>query len=297
MITTALICGSGVGIGVAIILRYYVPTRVSLRAALDSVTEVEQLIVPTSQQTDFIDRIGRPFVPLVEVLGLPMERLRRDLTITDRSFERHLAEKAALAIFGAAVVPLTAGVLVLGGIRFPIAIPLWIALLLGVVFFFVPDLGVRAEAERRRKSFRHGLTSFLGLVVIGLAGGGGVESALENASAVGKNWAFLRIRRCLDEARFAKQTPWTALGRLGAELDINELVELAASVSLAGSEGAKIRQSLEAKAASLRNHQLSEAEMDVQSASERMAIPVGLLFGGYLLFIGYPAISAALVSL
>jgi len=64
--------------------------------------------------------------------------------------------------------------------------------------------------------------------------------------------AFAYLRRALDGARLARETPWSALGRLGTELGIGELSELAASVSLAGTEGAKVRASLAAKAASLR---------------------------------------------
>jgi uncharacterized membrane protein len=64
---------------------------------------------------------------------------------------------------------------------------------------------------------------------------------------------------------------------------------LAASVSLAGSEGAKIRASLAAKAHALRARQLADAEAHAQSATERMSLPVVLLFGAFLLFLGYPA--------
>ena len=52
---------------------------------------------------------------------------------------------------------------------------------------------------------------------------------------------------------------------------------LAASVSLAGTEGAKVRQSLAAKAAALRTHQLTDAEGSAQAATERMSLPVVLL--------------------
>jgi len=79
-------------------------------------------------------------------------------------------------------------------------------------------------------------------------------------------------------------TRWAALGRLGQELGVAELSELAASVALAGTEDGKARASLAAKAASLRTHERAEAETADQAATERMSLPVVLLFAGFLLF-------------
>jgi hypothetical protein len=132
---------------------------------------------------------------------------------------------------------------------------------------------------------------------VALAGGGGVETALADAASVGSGWAFASLRRALEEARLARQTPWVALGRLGQELGVDELSELAASVALAGTEGAKVRASLAAKSASLRTHELAEAETADQAATERMSLPVVLLFAGFLLFLGYPAVEKVLTGL
>ena len=59
-----------------------------------------------------------------------------------------------------------------------------------------------------------------------------------------------------------------------------ELSELAASMSLAGTEGARVRESLGVKATSLRDHALAEAEAEAQATTEKMALPVVLLFLG-----------------
>lgn len=68
------------------------------------------------------------------------------------------------------------------------------------------------------------------------------------------------------------------------------LAELAASVELAGSQGARIRASLAAKADSLRGHQVAETEAAAEAATERMTIPVAVLLFGFLVFIAYPAV-------
>jgi len=116
-------------------------------------------------------------------------------------------------------------------------------------------------------------------------------------SLVGAVAGFVLPDLGIHAARLARDTPWSALERLGDELGVAELGELAASVGLAGAEGAKVRASLGAKASSLRSHQLAEAETTAQAATEKMSLPVVLLFAGFLCFIGYPAVERVLTGL
>jgi tight adherence protein C len=125
-----------------------------------------------------------------------------------------------------------------------------------------------------------------------LAGGAGVESALRDAAAIGEGWSFVQLHNALETTVLTGETPWAVLSRLGAELSVPELAELAASLSLAGTEGARVRESLAVKATSLRDHALAEAEAEAQSTTERMAVPVVMLFLGFLVLIGYPAVHA-----
>ena len=137
---------------------------------------------------------------------------------------------------------------------------------------------------------RHALAAFLDLVVIATAGGAGVEAALTYAAATGQGPAFAQLRQALETARLTRQPPWQTLGQLGTELGVTELTELAASITLAGTEGAKVRASLAAKSAAMRARQLAEAEAGAQAATERMSLPLVVLFAGFLALIGYPAI-------
>ena len=162
-------------------------------------------------------------------------------------------------------------------------------LALGVFFFFAPDISLRSEATARRTEFRQSLGSFLDLVVISLAGGAGVESALRDAAGIGHGWAYRQLDNALEVTTLTGETPWAALARLGDEVGVDELSELAASISLAGTEGARVRESLAVKASSLRDHALAAAESEAQATTEKMALPVVLLFLGFLILIGYPA--------
>jgi Flp pilus assembly protein TadB len=299
----ALACGSVVGGGVWLIVRGLYPPRPSLAEALAGLRQVPEPVAVsvTGREADgAAARFGRPIAELLSRHGaawLVIARVRRDLAVLERSPERHLAEKVTLALVGLLLVPATSALLLLAGVHLSLAVPLWAALIFALAGFVLPDLGIHSEANRRRRDFRHALSSFLDLVVVALAGGGGVETALADASSIGGGWAFAYLRRSLDDARLARETPWAALGRLGHELGVPELSELAASVALAGTEGAKVRASLGAKAVSLRTHELAEAETAEQAASERMSLPVVLLFAGFLVFIGFPAIERVLTGL
>ena len=148
---------------------------------------------------------------------------------------------------------------------------------------------LRAASERRRH-VRVVLGSFVDLVVLSLAGGVGVDGALHAASQVTPDWAARRIASALATARDGGSPPWAALGSLGVELGVPELEELATTVQLAGTEGARIRQSLSARGASLRRHEQAEAESSANAMTERLFLPGALLLLGFLLFIGYPAV-------
>ncbi|TQS42810.1 type II secretion system F family protein [Cryptosporangium phraense] len=252
----------------------------------------------TSDSGGWAARMAAPTVPVLAGLGLPRRSVRADLAVLGRPATLHLAEQAATALAGLFLPPLVAGSLALAGVSVGWVLPLWVALALAIGGFLLPDLAIHADADRRRAEFRHALSSYLDLVVVSLAGGAGVQAALHTSAQVGTGWANARIRDALQEAALTPQlTPWQALGRLGTELGITDLTELAATVSLAGTEGAKIRTSLRARATALRGHLLADLDAAGASATERMSIGVVALFAAFLLFLAYPAVSHVLTGL
>lgn len=310
--TAALVCGAGIGLGILLVVRGLFPSRVPLDLALDRLHGVDQGgfagvgmsgrttthpgVVETTEG-GFTAVIGRPLARHLADLPLLPTRVRIDLAVIGRTPERHLAEKITLALVGLLVVPAFVALLAVGGATVAWELPLWAAVIMAVGGFLLPDLGIHTEATKRRADFRHALGSFLDLVVIALAGGAGVEGGLTESAVIGHGWAFALLRRALEEARMTRTPPWGPLGRLGAEIGVPELSELAASVALAGAEGAKVRASLAAKAESIRSHALAEAQADAEAISERMSLPVVVLFAGFLLFVGYPALAHVLVGL
>lgn len=186
----------------------------------------------------------------------------------------------------AAVETFTVGTEVAGA---DVAVVLLVGAACGSIGAYAPMVWHRRRASELRREFRVSLSTFVDLVVLALAGGMGVEGALVVAAESGGDWGTQRIRYALAAARAGGLSPWIALDQLGAEIAVGELRELAAALHLAGTEGSKVRSSLAARAESMRRHQLADAEMDANAATERMFVPGALLLIGFLLFIGYPA--------
>jgi Flp pilus assembly protein TadB len=228
--------------------------------------------------------------------GWRLTRLRSDLAIMGRSLGAMLATKVFLAVAALLWVPLLWIGLRLFGVPLAPGAPAVFTLGAAALGFFLPDLALRGEAEERRKDFRHVVGSFLDLVAMNLAGGRGLPEALLAASAIGDHWALARIRATLTNARLVGLTPWDALGRLGDEVGVDELRDLAGALSLAGDEGAKIRSSLSARAASLRRKELADAEGAAGERSQSMLIAQMLICAAFLVFLAYPATSRILNS-
>ena len=295
---SALLWGAGLGIGLWALAVYAFPPRPPLRALVDRLhTRPAPPPILATDSDGWALRVGRPFVKPLAALGLPNRKLRNDLAVTGKSVQHHLAEKATLALTGLLLPILMQLVFVVADIGLGWEVPAVASLVFALGGFLLPDISVRQEAERRRSTFRHALSAYLNLIRVLLAGGAGVDGALSDAVHIGKGWAFQQLRRALITAKLTRSTPWSTLGQLGTELDVHQLSELAASVSLAGTEGARVRASLAAKAAALRTRELTDAEGDAQAATERMSLPVVMLFGGFLLFIGFPALASVLGGL
>jgi hypothetical protein len=295
---TALMLGVGFGVGLWALTVWLFPPRPALGAVLArSTTPPAPPPILATDDTGWAAKLGRPFIAPLRAVGLPGPGLTRDLAVIGRPVGTHLAEKATLAL-GGLLVPVAAPLLLaLAGLSLGVEVPIVAALVLAFAGFVLPDLHARSAAAKLRTGFRHALSAYLDLVWITLAGGAGVDSALYDSVAIGRGWAFEQIRRALDTARLTRTTPWATLRQLGEELGVTELTELAASVSLAGTEGAKVRTSLAAKAGALRTHQLTDAEGEAQAATERMSLPVMALFLGFLAYIAYPALTQVLTGL
>ncbi|MBB2943258.1 Flp pilus assembly protein TadB [Actinoplanes lutulentus] len=292
-----LLAGLGTGLGLWLIVVGWFPRPPRLDKALDAPQQMYLAAEAHGAPSGWTGRWGRPAVRWLRAAGLPVTSTRRDLAALDKPVDVHLAEQATAAVVGLLLPPAAAAMLSFAGISIGVSTPVFASLVLGAAGFLAPELSVRADAATYRAAFRDALSSFLDLVVISLASGAGVDQALDDAAKVGSGPAYTELRYALAEARLARVPPWDVLGALGRRVTVAELQQLAATVGLAGTEGARVRASLRSRAVALRDRQLTDAEGEANAATERMALPIVFLFAGFLIFLGYPAMAAVMNGL
>ena len=307
MIPEALFAGALVGGGTYVLARTVIrpkPGVALLVARIDSGRRSMATHTSTGLElqgsTGAVDGLVRRLGDSLEVLfierGWRLGRTQRDLGLLGRSLGQFLATKVLMGVLFFALAPTLWIGLSIAGVGLPGGAPLLFALLFGAFGFFIPDLAMRAEAEKRRKDFRHVVGTFLDLVAMNLAGGRGLPEALLAASTVSNHWALVRIRQSLANARLLGSTPWAALGDLGDEIGVEELRDLSGALALAADDGAKIRASLSARAATLRRKELTDQEGDAGERSQSMLVAQLLICAAFLLFLVYPALARITTS-
>lgn len=288
-LTLVTVAGAICGIGLWLVVTGFSPARPPLHATLarlgQSVAEVEP---PTRENLDA--RLG-VWARRIGVVDDIVSSMRSDLRVLRRSPDEQAALLVTNAVLGFLFVPVIAAGGRLVGVQMPISIPLWLAFAGAAIAIVGSIRAVRSEAARRRRAFSHALSSFCDITGMCLAAGRGVESSLETAAHTGSGWAFDEMQAALRAGYVRGETPWQALGRLGADADLPDLSELAAALSLAGDQGAAVRDTVSSKAKAIRERLTADAERTAATTTERMGIPATLLLLGFIVFLGFPAIS------
>lgn len=280
--SVVLLLGAGMGLGVTLMLRGARPRRPALRAALAALDR--------SGRTRSDGGLSQRPALIAALSSWAADHVSEaDLELIGRTHDQHALRKLSAATTLAALPAVAAGVAALAGIGVRPGAVAVVSLVLAPVGFFTPDAELRGLAVERRAEFVHALSSFLDVTAVLLAGGAGTESALHAAASLGDAWPQQRLRAALDRCRLTGQTPWEVLALLGDRLQIDELSQLAASLHLAGEQGARVRVTLMERARALRAAQLAAAETRARAVTEQMSVPVALLAVAFMLFVGFPA--------
>ncbi len=301
MIALAL-CGMGVAAGLVLAFLALSPARPSLEAELARLARSAPAPAAPPASRDRYARLRRSLgSALAEPLGaagLVPAGLDADLQILEQDRADWAAQVGvATAGLGATVVVLLALFAVVVGFVVPIFLVLATLVVVAGLSWLVPTVSARAAARGRRDHFRAVLATWLELVTLSQAAGTGLEGAMDAACSLADDWALRRLGRALANARHLGLAPWEGLRQLGAELGVDELGQIAAMLTLAGSEGARVRASLAAGAASLRGRQLATTEAEANRVSERLFLPATVIMIAFLLFLTFPAFERILASL
>ena len=253
-----LLAGGLVGGGLVVLLAGLRPVHPDLADAVQRLlaTDTPTPSAPASERR--WDRIrARVLPPTAQALGLG--RYATDLRTVEIRAEDLAARKIGYGLLGLAFPPLATAVLTLAGVRLPLGLPAVTGLVLGGVFFFLPDLNLRQDAATARATLRQATGVFLELVAMERLADAGPTEALDRAAGIGGSPQFTRIRDALLRAELAGQPSWAGLTDLAAATGVTELGDVADIMRLAGRDGAAVYATLRARAASLRTQLLTAA--------------------------------------
>jgi tight adherence protein C len=293
----ALVVGLVGGVALVLTLSVLIPSRPPLGVVLDRLHRPRQ---PAPSPEASGSSVPRRLTQAMEGSGTASALSRSvgaDLRLLGMSETEYAVRRVVWPVAGALVAPGLAAFAFSLGIAVPVILVIVTSLALAVLGAMVPVVTVRSRARARRDDFTYALSGFVDLVAIALAGGLGVEEALVTCADTGQGWAFGELRRALAQAQLRNEAPWEAFTRLATELGVPELAELAASVTLAGKDGARVTTSITAKAKAMRAHAQARVEAAGHSASELMSVPLMLLLGGLVIFIAFPAAQSILSGL
>jgi hypothetical protein len=276
----AIGAGSAIASGLWALAGTLLPVRPRLADALDLLDG--SLDAPDEPAGAGLDRFGGWLRTRLR-RPVPAATLRR-LRMAGRSVDRHFAQKALTALAGL-LLPGLVGVVLAVTIGAGAEVPAVVGLLLGVVGFLLPDVLLRGADTDLTEDATEALLTYFDLVTLERLANASGSQALRSAAAVSDVTVFVAIRDALERARLEQRVPYPELQRLGRDLALPALVDVADVMAL-DEAGAALSGALRARVRELRDAHLTQAKIAAAAVSERMAffmvIP-SLVFGLFFL--------------
>jgi tight adherence protein C len=294
----AALAGALVGLGVWAIASGLGPRPVPLAAVLARFEP--RPAAPASaapgEASRWDSRLGARALRHVPPLGRAVERARVDLRVAGRAPEELAGETVVYVVFGLMLGPWLGAVAWLAGAPFPASLAGGLSLIASAAGALVPWISLRDRARSRRAGFLHALIAYCQVTAMSLAAGRGVEQAMATAASAGDGWAFTELRAALLAGQARGETPWEALRRLGTDLAIADLSQLASTIAMAGEDGAAVRETISTKARTIAQRINADTEQATQRATARMGLPAVAIAAGFLVFLMFPALSALVTA-
>lgn len=282
LIQTAALAGMCFGAGLVALAWQLIPSNPELGSVFERLSPERNLIRigPARNSSDTISGSGRvglwvmrsaPWLMLGKTPAVDLELLQIPL----HRFYAQKVEAAALGFFAPVFMNL---LLWLTGSGTSITLSVIGCFGLAILFSIQPNAEVAARAKDARRTFAWALIAYIELVAVERHAGSDPRQALERAADMSDSWVFQRIREELARSRWAGESPWEGLTRMGNQLQLDALVDFSEVMRLSGEDGAEIYQILRSRAASLRSEIVNTNLGDATAQATKMAIPTAFLF-------------------
>ena len=221
---------------------------------------------------------------------------RTDLRLLNYSVEQFMVTKVGLVALGLVIPPYLEVMASLAGMGMSLVVPVAAGLVIAAVMWFIPDMDVKNKAARARLEFAHAADAYLDLVALKRVSDSGISESLRQAAEIGSGWPFVLIQNALLDARLNNEPPWAGLRRLAEEYDLPDAETIADIGRLSGEDGARIYETLRARALTVRTRVLNEQTEKAKAATSQLDAPAALLLVVMLILIGYPLFARILSS-
>lgn len=290
-------CGAGVWVAIRSLTRRLAPSLgqavpCRLNQTASGPGAVSPAAAAAGAVSDLKTRAAQWSNSAVLFLGTDFKKFDKALRLCHKTSAQHAWAKVSSALlwgFMPAIIILAARVVGFG-------LPLWwgaAGLLIGLpAGYLLADRQLLDQAEKHRRTFASAFVAYLDLVKVLLAGGSHTDGALYQAAQVGRGRTFGDIRGALDWSRVHGRPLSDGLARLGEELGMAEITEVAATISLAETEGSSPSEALARKAAASADRALTEAQASANALTEKMSMPTVIIAFAFVVFIAYPALSS-----
>lgn len=242
----------------------FVPAHPRLSDALRSLDgQLEPVAAVTSAGPDRVGAWVR-----VRTRGTVDERIARELQLRSIGLDRFYTWKVAGALVGLAL-PSLLGLVLLVTTGASLLLPLLLSVVLGLIGFFAPDIAIGRGAKTTTSDAVEALLTFMDLVTLERLANSSATQSLHAAAAVSDQAVFVAIRDSLQRSRLEQRAPFADLKKLGEQLELPALCDIADVMKLDDS-GASLSGALRARVKELRDAHLTTAKIEASAVSERM---------------------------
>lgn len=279
MIITVAALLAGAAFGAAILvtvaafrtpLPHLAHTLTALRGDTTATGELVGLGADPSSGDGLVDRWGRWVLRLGRIN--PSARQMAQLRLRGISLSRFYGERLTSALLCAAMVGMLAVSAGVFGVTFSVSLPAGAVLLAAAFGWFLPALRIGASAKAVADDASEALLVYIDLVILERMANQHAKDALTRAATVSDNPLFQQIQAALARAELEREPPWTEIRRLGEQLDMPQLADIA-DIARMQDEGGSLAAAFRARVAELRNAHVVQRQKEADQITQRMEIP------------------------
>jgi len=265
-------------LSVFLFVLWYLRSKNRMEARIRALAEQERLLV--DYHDPFAQRVAFPLVHSM-VNGL-MAILPTSLIGRSRTWLVTAGDKVSLSQFFTVVLLSTTTVPAIvfiaawagsGGSASALAVG--VAIVVGIVGFFLPFLALRRLAKNRQKRIWRSLPNAMDLLTVCVEAGLSLDFAMQRVSERYKGALSEEIQRTLRETAMGK-TRREALTDMAERVDLPDVQTFVTSIVQAETLGTSIGQVLRTQAEDLRRRRRQRAEQMARQAPVKMAFPLVL---------------------